>query len=221
MGFAKGEEMPAFSVAALQVGKDDNNVERIELSDLRMSPCHWRRRVCVRLQTACAASLRTATLMACEMRGEYSTAGSPRPSSGCSTFPKRLVNNSPVYQATPGRKMMELPAEEARVHDAPAEDQADVHSKIRMIAELLKTKSKRVVVYTGPGISVSAGIRDQEDPDRKPALSGSSSGGHQVPSEQVWRLTLCIDYSRTAVRLQAIPTAAHMCLAKLVSDGLV
>ncbi len=85
-----------------------------------------------------------------------------------------------------------------------AETSVDLDRKARQLADLIR-KSKHFIVFTGAGVSTSAGIPDFRGPDGQWTLQAQ---GRQ-------RTTA------TVTTLQAIPTATHMALVELQNRGLM
>ncbi|KAJ4463109.1 putative transcriptional regulator; Sir2 family protein [Paratrimastix pyriformis] len=78
---------------------------------------------------------------------------------------------------------------------------AETYAKIKSLAELLSsTPRKRAIAFTGAGISASAGINEQEFPEHFETTTAP------LPTNQF-------------ALEQAIPTQAHMSLAKLADEG--
>lgn len=82
------------------------------------------------------------------------------------------------------------------------ENDLDVIQKCQILARALK-ESKHAVVYSGAGISTSANIPDYRGPDGVWTLM---KGGKEMPTVE----------SLTSSK----PTRAHMCLQKLISQGM-
>jgi mono-ADP-ribosyltransferase sirtuin 6 len=80
----------------------------------------------------------------------------------------------------------------------------EIDQKARQLAGLIK-QSKHFIVFTGAGVSTSAGIPDFRGPD----------GAWTLQAQGRQRTTAAVS------TLQAIPTATHMALVELQNRGLL
>jgi mono-ADP-ribosyltransferase sirtuin 6 len=80
----------------------------------------------------------------------------------------------------------------------------DIDQKAHQLAEMIR-QSKHFIVFTGAGISTSAGIPDFRGPE----------GAWTLQAQGRQRTTA------TVSTLQAIPTATHMALVELQNKGLM
>jgi mono-ADP-ribosyltransferase sirtuin 6 len=80
----------------------------------------------------------------------------------------------------------------------------EIDQKARQIADLIR-RSKHFIVFTGAGVSTSAGIPDFRGPE----------GAWTLQAQGRQRITAAVS------TLQAIPTATHMALVELQNQGLL
>ena len=84
------------------------------------------------------------------------------------------------------------------------ETSVDLDRKARQLADLIR-QSKHFIVFTGAGVSTSAGIPDFRGPE----------GAWTLQAQGRQRTAATVD------TLQAIPTATHMALVELQNRGLM